>query len=206
MAEDAVLLMDHLKIGSAFILGYSYGAMVAQLLALQDPQKVLGLICLQGSNYNPALPARKKEVEQAMFNATLEYEAQEQKIAAIKALRMATNGSIHFMDEKEAEQSATTSVNRMYCPRGTARMVMSRLVTPPFFESTWEIKCPALILHGDEDPIFSLEHGEDMANRLSNSTLVVLKGVGHNHPSSIQPIIVEHLVKFLDATIKNVRS
>ena len=58
MAEDARLLLGHLQIGSACVVGYSYGALVAQLLALDAPQAVSALVCLQGSNYNPALPPR----------------------------------------------------------------------------------------------------------------------------------------------------
>ena len=42
---------------------------------------------------------------------------------------------------------------------------------------------PALILHADEDPIFSLEHGVDMAERIPHATLTVLEGAGHNHRS-----------------------
>ena len=44
---------------------------------------------------------------------------------------------------------------------------------------------PALILHADEDPIFSLEHGVDVAERIPHATLTVLEGAGPNHPLSL---------------------
>ena len=55
---------------------------------------------------------------------------------------------------------------------------------------------PALILHADEDPIFSLEHGVDMAERIPPAALTVLEGAGHNHPLSLRPIIAGRIVEF----------
>lgn len=191
------MLLDYLQINSAWVVGYSYGSMVAQLLTLSAPEKVLGLICLQGSNYKPELSPRTKNVEQAMLAATLEYKSSDEETNAMKNLRVATNGSVHALDEKEALDSATTSVSRMYCPDGTARIVLSRFATAPFYQLTSNISCPTLVLHGDEDPIFPLDHGEDMANRIPNARLSILKGAGHNHPLSLQPLIARQIVEFI---------
>ena len=196
MAEDAELLLDFLRIQSTCVVGYSYGSMVAQLLTLRAPDKVAGLVCLQGSNYNPALPARTPEVEKVMIAATVEYQTEEEKIGAIFNLRKATNGSIHYLDDDEALESAQTSVARTYYPAGTARIVLSRFATPLFFENTAEIHCPTLILHADEDPIFNIEHGRDLARRIPNAELVILEGAGHNHPKSLQPLITDNLIRF----------
>lgn len=197
MAEDAWLLLDHLHIRSACVVGYSFGALVAQLLALDAPQSVSALVCLQGSNYNPALPPRSPGVDAAMLGAARAYETTEEKVQAMIDLRLATNGSIHALDQHEARESAETSVSRMYCPEGTARIVLSRFATGPIHEKASDIACPALILHGDEDPIFSLEHGEDMAARIPNARLRVLRGAGHNHPLSLQPVISDCLLEFM---------
>ena len=53
VADDAGLLLEHLEIRAACVVGYSFGAAVAQLLALKAPGAVAGLVCLQGSNYKP---------------------------------------------------------------------------------------------------------------------------------------------------------
>ena len=200
MAQDAKLLLDHLGIEAACVAGYSYGAAVAQHLTLEQPHRVAGLVCLQGSNYKPDLPARSPGVEKAMIEATIDYTDTEQCRNAIQNLRLATNGSVHAMDEKEARASAITSVGRMYYPQGTARIVLSRFATPAFYERTAAIGCPTLILHADNDPIFSIEHGEEMAQRIPNARLSILQGAGHNHPLSLQPIIAAELVQFCKFT------
>jgi pimeloyl-ACP methyl ester carboxylesterase len=199
VAEDAFLLLNSLSVDSAYILGYSFGSAVAQVLTLKNENRVKGLVCLQGSNYAPNLPTRLPEVDKAMVEATFEYSTTVEKRKAISNLRIATNGSIHALDENEAKQSAITSVERAYYPQGTARIVLSRFATEPFYQQTQNIQCPTLILHADEDPIFSIEHGEDMAKRIPNAELVVLEGAGHNHPLSLQPIITNELIKFFSS-------
>lgn len=197
VAEDARLLLRYLDIRASCVVGYSYGALVAQLLALKAPDLVTGLVCLQGSNYNPALPGRSPGVERAMREATLDYPTRDEQVRAITNLRIATNGSRHALDAVEARRSAETSVARMYCPQGTARLILSRLATEPCFEATGRISCPTLILQADEDPIFGLEHGVDMAERIPDAELTVLHGAGHNHPLSLQPIIAGHIDAFI---------
>ena len=201
VADDAGLLLEHLGIRTACVVGYSFGAAVAQLLALKAPGAVAGLVCLQGSNYNPALPPRLPGVERAMFEATLEYPTREEQVRAMANLRLATNGSRYAMDSREARRSAETSVARTYYPQGTGRLILSRMAGEPFHEESGRIACPTLILHADEDPIFGLEHGMDMAERIPDATLAVLGGAGHNHPLSLQPIIVEHIAEFAGSSV-----
>ncbi len=196
-AEDARLLLEHLGIKSAHVVGYSFGAFLAQLLTLSAPDIVTALICLQGSSYNPDLPPRTPAVDAAMIGAAKDYPTREEKIAAMMGLRLAANGSIHAMDGQEARESAETSVDRIHYPQGTARMILSRFAIAPVFDRLGDIKCPALVLHADEDPIFSSEHGEELAALLPDARLSVLKGAGHNHPLSLQPIIAERILGFV---------
>jgi len=44
MAEDALRLLDHLKIEKADVLGYSMGARIAAFLAMQHPERVRSVV------------------------------------------------------------------------------------------------------------------------------------------------------------------
>ena len=197
VAADVCGLMDALQIDSATLVGYSFGAAVAQLVALEEPQRVDALVCLQGTNYDHALPARTPAVNAAMLAASDRYETREQCVQAMHNLRLATNGTEYRMDEAEALRSAEQSVARAYHPDGTRRLVNSRFAIAPFHEQTGGISAPTLVLHGSDDPIFPLAHGEDLARRIPGAELRVLSGAGHNHPDSLKPVIVEELLAFL---------
>jgi pimeloyl-ACP methyl ester carboxylesterase len=197
IVEDVIALMDHLGIRTADFIGYSFGGAIAQLLALNAPDRVHRLVVLQGTNYNPSLPARSAVVLEAMGKACIEYSTQTEAVAAIKGLRLACNGSVHAMSDAEAQAAAERSVGRAYRPLGTARMIAARQCAPSFYEQSAAIKCSTLVLQGSDDPIFPRGHGEDIVRRVPAATLTYLQGAGHNHPKSLVPHMLKAMLDFL---------
>jgi pimeloyl-ACP methyl ester carboxylesterase len=197
IVADTVALMDQLKIKAAHFIGYSFGGAIAQLLVLTAPAKAHSLVLLQSTNYNPSLPARSPAVLAAMNGACNQYATASEAVAAIKAVRLACNGSGHAMSDAEAQSSAERSVARAYCPIGTARMIAARQRTAPFFERLSAITCPTLVLQGSDDPIFPRGHGEDIARRIQGANLKYMQGAGHNHPESLIPQMTESMLGFL---------
>ena len=62
MADDAVGLIDALKIGRAHICGESMGGMIVQIIALRYPNRVLSLTSIMSSTGNPNIPRGDPEV------------------------------------------------------------------------------------------------------------------------------------------------
>jgi pimeloyl-ACP methyl ester carboxylesterase len=197
IVDDVFALMDHLGIRTADFIGYSFGGAIAQLLALTAPNRARSLVLLQSTNYNPSSPARSATVLETMDNACIEYPTVAEAVAAIKAVRLACNGSVHAMSDDEAQRAAERSVARAYRPLGTARMIEARKRTAPFYERSAAIRCPALVLQGSDDPIFPRGHGEDIARRIPDARLVYLRGAGHNHPDSLIPQMLQSILGFL---------
>ena len=132
-----------------------------------------------------------------MNGACLEYPTMAEAVAAIKAVRLACNGSVHAMSEDEAQRAAERSVARAYRPLGTARMIEARKRTAPFYERSAAISCPTLVLQGSDDPIFPRGHGEDIVRRIPAARLVYLRGAGHNHPDGLIPQMLQSILGFL---------
>jgi pimeloyl-ACP methyl ester carboxylesterase len=197
IVADTLALMDQLKIGAAHFIGYSFGGAIAQLLALTDPARARNLVLLQSTNYNPSLPARSSAVLAAMNNACIQFATPPEAVAAIKAVRLACNGSVHAMSDAEAQSAAERSVARDYRPLGTARMIEARKRTAPFFERLTAITSPTLVLQGSDDPIFPRGHGEDIARRIQGARLEYMHGAGHNHPASLIAPMIESILAFL---------
>lgn len=58
------------------------------------------------------------------------------------------------------------------------------------------VRCPSLVLHGDDDHIAPVARGEALA-RLAGSELVVLPGSGHEPESRIPESVNAHIDEFL---------
>ena len=197
IVDDVIALMDQLGISTADFVGYSFGGAIAQMLALSAPDRARKLVLLQSTNYNPSLPPRSAAVLTSMNKACIEYPTVAEAVAAIRAVRLACNGSVHAMSEEEAQGAAERSVARAYRPRGTARMIEARQRTAPFYERSSAIRSPVLVLQGSDDPIFPRGHGEDIVRRIPGARLVYLQGAGHNHPQSLIAPMLESILSFL---------
>jgi pimeloyl-ACP methyl ester carboxylesterase len=60
-----------------------------------------------------------------------------------------------------------------------------------------EIEAPTLVLHGTEDPLFPIEHGEQLAAEIPGARLLRLEAMGHQVPprelwDAVVPAILEH--------------
>lgn len=62
MADDLAALLDHLKIASADVIGWSDGGIEGLLLAMRHPEKVKKLVAM-AANLNPSLEAIYPETE-----------------------------------------------------------------------------------------------------------------------------------------------
>ena len=71
------------------------------------------------------------------------------------------------------------SFDRSYRPEGVARLLKASRTTPGLWTEQTKITCPTLVMHGDEDPIFSAEHGKAIAGKITNAELWLDPGMGH---------------------------
>jgi pimeloyl-ACP methyl ester carboxylesterase len=60
-----------------------------------------------------------------------------------------------------------------------------------------DIHAPTLVVHGTDDPMFALPHGEALAREIPGARLLVVEGMGHEPPppptwDQVLPAIVEH--------------
>ena len=62
MAEDCINILSELSIKKAHILGTSMGGMIAQLVAINYPDRCKSLISVMSTSGNPKLPRPSKKV------------------------------------------------------------------------------------------------------------------------------------------------
>ena len=67
--------------------------------------------------------------------------------------------------------------------------------TPPWHEELRNVRAPALIIHGTEDPIFPVSHANRMAELLPDAKILWLEGVGHELPPGSNDLVIEAILE-----------
>jgi len=190
MADDAVRLLDWLGIARAHVVGISMGGMIAQCMTIRHPTRVLSLTSIMADAGEPAVP--KPEAMIAFEPPATEretYVTQVLKILralygprfAVKAQRL----------EKGARQVALNAFNRGIHPAGFARQLAAIVASGSRREALRSVRVPALVIHGDADPLIPLSGGVETAQAIPNAKLHIIQGMGHELPSAAWPEIPE---------------
>ena len=189
MADDAVGLLDALGIGKAHICGASMGGMIAQVIAYRYPERVLTLTSIMSSTGNPELPQMKPEVLAAVFKPIPE-ERQAFIEHNVNLWRMLWSPGFPF-DEERLRSVIAATYDRSYYPQGMVRQSAAVLVHGYRRSEIASIAAPTLVIHGDGDPLMSVEGGKETAQLIEGAKLRIIAGMGHDMPKETWPILVD---------------
>ncbi|MCE1180170.1 MAG: alpha/beta fold hydrolase [Micrococcales bacterium] len=193
MVEDVHALIDQLGGAPALVCGRSMGGMVAQLLALTYPQDVAGL----GLFFSTASVGRGVTGGSGPSADVSDYPsfAGEDDFVAFELASLADiAGPRYPFDESRVEALARTMWARGVDPEGWARQGHAIATTPDWSGLLGTLDAPATVVHGDSDPILPLERGRDLHDRLPDSRLYVIEGMGHQQPEELDDWFVETTV------------
>ena len=194
MAADVIVLMDGLDIKKAHIVGISLGGMISQILALEYPQRVLSLTCIASTSGDKNLPPATPEVLALLFAERGTVEDRESVINHRMQLHKAYNYP-EDVNESKLREHFILSYQRAYHPQGVKRQMLAVIAAKSRVEPLKQLKIPTLIIHGDYDPAFPLEHGQQLAELIPDSHLEVIENMGHGLPASVYQKLVELMAK-----------
>ncbi|MHA2182712.1 MAG: alpha/beta fold hydrolase [Promethearchaeota archaeon] len=180
MADDAIGLLDALKIEKAHICGVSMGGMIVQVLAYKHPTRVLSLIPIMSSTGNPEIPRGDPEVGRVM--AAPAPPDREGYVEYYIKLRRLLNGSVFPYDEAKNRVHAGKAYDRSYYPPGITRQSLAIMSSGNRKLKLSSIEIPTLVIHGSDDPVIRVEGGKDIHESISGSELLIIDGMGHNLP------------------------
>ncbi len=185
LADDAVGLLDDLGIGAAHVVGASMGGFIAQLVALNHPDRVLSLTSIMSGPGGHDEVAPKPEgaaVLMARPPAT-----REERIEQAMSLHHALLGSRDPFDEAYERARATRAVDRAYYPAGVGRQLVAILAAKSRLERLKALRVPTLVIHGIDDVLVPVENGRLVAAAVPGARLVEFEGMGHNLPRRVWP-------------------
>ena len=197
MTQDALAVLDHLKIQQAHLVGVSMGGMIAQRLALQVPQRVLSLTCIMSSSGAKGLPGPSSDMRQILMSppSSGAAAARQHGIRFVKAL--AGPGFEH--PKGSQEQLVDDSFKRSHHPMGGYRQMLAVMADRERAALLPHIQTPTLVIHGQADPLLPFACGQDIAKRIPNAKLHAIEGMGHDFPPAAVGLVLARLLPFLNA-------
>ena len=197
LVADAVGVLDAYGVPAAHVAGVSAGGAMAQQLGLAFPQRILSLVLISTSpvaSIGRRLPSATERYEQ--FVATVEVDWSDQSSVVdylVGYSKMAAGGERPF-DEAASRDLISRDVERardIAATQNHSGLSEGELPGAPLSS----IAVPTLVIHGTADPIFTLEHGQALADEIG-AKLLTLDGAGHGidrgDRETIARAILEH--------------
>jgi pimeloyl-ACP methyl ester carboxylesterase len=191
MARDALGLVDALGIGRAHVVGASMGGMIAQILAIEHPERVKSLTSIMSTTGNRRLPGPNAKVLRALLRPR-----PRNKAAAVRRgiqLFRLIGGSGYRPTEAELRDLVERAVHRSYRPGGVVRQILAIHAAPSRVEALRRVRAPTLVLHGSDDPLVPMAGGEDTAANIPGARLRIIPGMGHFLPEALVPLLVDEI-------------
>jgi pimeloyl-ACP methyl ester carboxylesterase len=199
LATDAVAVLDGLGVRRAHLVGISMGGALAQQLGADFPDRILSLTLISTSPVDPVdaeLPPMADHLKAKFENPPPEpdWTDREAVIAYMIQGERDYAGSIPH-DEARLRALAGRAYDRTRDMAASQQNHFATSEEETGGDRLGRIAVPTLVLHGTEDPLFPLGHGEALAGSITGARLVALEGMGHQvPPPQLWDVVVAALV------------
>ncbi|MGP3935401.1 alpha/beta fold hydrolase [Nonomuraea sp. KM88] len=196
LADDTAGFMDAIGWPAAHVVGASMGGMIAQSLAIRHPARVLTLTSIMSTPGPTVAPPTE-----AAFAALTARPAAERAAVMAQALETyAVIGSPGYaMDRERVVRRAGRAFDRCFDPAGTGRQLAAIMASGDRTDLLASLTMPALVLHGEDDPLVPVEGGRATAAAIPGARLVTYPGMGHDLPEPLWPEIAREITKLTAA-------
>ncbi|HYD10322.1 MAG TPA: alpha/beta hydrolase [Acidimicrobiales bacterium] len=205
LTDDVLRILDGLSLVRVHLVGVSMGAGIAQDVAARHPSRV-ETITLIATTAAGDLGASGADLPSPLprIIETFEHPAPEpdwaDRDAVIASLvdELRTYAGSLGLDEADARAYAAATFDRsidVRAARNHGSIAGDESDAPPIVMA--DIAAPTLVVHGSDDPMFPLPHGEALAAAIPGARLLVVDGMGHEAPPRptwdvVVPAILDH--------------
>jgi len=180
MANDAVILLDKLKISKCHAIGMSMGGMISQILVSNHQERfysytqIASMVAVPSPLNGPNFSVIKLLGERAFKNATID-ERIDRTIRLVSTIGM--KGFDY--DNPEFKQEVNETIQRSPDDSGFIRQMAAILGTKNRINKVKTISVPTLIIHGETDPLIKVKNAFHTHKLIKNSNLKVIKNMSH---------------------------
>lgn len=192
-------LLDDLQVERAFIVGHGLGGGVAQAFAVQWPQRVAGLALVSSAGFG-VKPRGMARLARALGPLA--------KFTPPALLAGLVHGSVRrgFADPERSHLTLDTCLRHFTTPSGRDALASHLSTMGDCDTSMWsrrlvELRVPAAVVWGSDDPFYPPSLGQRLHEALEGSTFTMIPGASHFVPEDSP----EALRKALEPLINSVR-
>ncbi|MFM7893542.1 MAG: alpha/beta fold hydrolase [Actinomycetota bacterium] len=192
MAQDIVGLMDHLNIAKAHIMGASMGGMIAQVFAIEHPQRTASLVSVMSM---PGEPETMQSTPEAM-TALMSIPPSDRTGFIEHSLVYQAFQSKKYRNDALSRANAARDFDRSFYPEGSPRQLAAIYASGRRTEALAALKIRTLVVHGNDDTLIPPSAGQRTADIIPGAEIVFVDDMGHDIPEPLWPKIVDTITRF----------
>lgn len=194
MMQDAVAVLDDLKIDSAHVVGVSMGGMISQLMAIHAAERVRSLTSIMSTTGRRGLPGPSREIRNHLIKRPRNPTPEQQMEYGVRTWQL-IGSPAYKKSRAETEAFLRRLYDRGITGDGVTRQTLAIMASPDRVAALGGISTPSLVLHGDKDRLVPLACGEDTARVIRNANMHVYRGMGHDLPDELLGDMAKRIIK-----------
>ncbi len=190
MTDDLVRLMDSLGIEKAYLLGHSTGAVIGHVMAVEHPERLLGMIMYAAWTTTDPYMRRIQEARQ-----TLALSAGAEAYVKASPLFLYPNWYVNENAEALAEVDKTGAAK--FHPVKIAAARIDGILKFDREADLRRIRTPTLVLAAEDDVLTPAHYSRSIASTIPGAELKIMPRGGHGVsvtcPDSFNQIVLDYL-------------
>ncbi len=201
MMLDTVSLLDALDIQQAHIVGISMGGMIAQLLAIHQPERVLTVSLLSSTSGRSTLPKADSDIIKHIMSKPSKTETDPRVAHLVKGMKLVMSPDFPSTNE-QLKQTVKSRIEQGINHNGLLRQLLAIVSAPSRVELLKQIDIPCVVIHGDADRLVKPECGTELGDVIPNAKMEMIEGFGHDLPEQL----TERLTQLMVSNFKTSKS